>query len=175
VLSVKITKLIGFSPFATYFSIFGLLITQVFLIRPEYPDEKPLLKAKEGKEFIFCSLRKRWFILTPEEWVRQNFLLYLIHKKKFPPSLMAAERQIRVGEMMKRFDLLVFDQNGAPFMIVECKEMNTPLSDSVIQQAMTYNISAGAPFLAVTNGNYCAVFEYCDSAFIPCKGLPEYV
>jgi hypothetical protein len=148
---------------------------EVFLIKPEYPEEKPLLKAEGGKEFIFCPLRKRWLILTPEEWVRQNFLLHLIHKKKFPSSLIAAERQIRVGELLKRFDILVFDRSGAPFLIVECKEMNMPLSDSVIQQAMTYNISVGAPFLAVTNGHYCAVFEYSGSAFIPRQELPVYV
>lgn len=147
---------------------------QVIQIKIDYPPEKPSLRVEGGKELIYCPLRKRWLSLTPEEWVRQNFILHLFHKRQFPLSLMAAERQIRVGEMNKRFDLLVFDREGQPYLIVECKEMNVPLSESVLQQALNYNMKLRAPFLAVTNGSFCSVFQYAPSGFTPCADLPQY-
>lgn len=140
----------------------------------DYPSEKPAIKTVEGKELVYCILRKRWLSLTPEEWVRQNFILHLLHGKQFPLSLMAAERQIRVGEMNKRFDLLVFDREGKPYLIVECKEMNVPLSESVLLQVLNYNMKLKAPFLAVTNGSFCAVFRNTPSGFAACSGLPQY-
>lgn len=151
----------------TYFKM------QVTLTKVDYPREKPSLKTQGGIELIFCPLRKRWLVLTPEEWVRQNFILFLVHQRKFPVSLIAAERKIRVGELDKRFDLLIFDRKGNPFIIIECKEMGVDLSESVLRQVLTYNMKLQAPYLLVTNGTLCAVFSNTSEGFVSCNEVPR--
>jgi hypothetical protein len=76
-----------------------------------YPKPEFLIKQEGGKEIIFDPLRKRWLMLTPEEWVRQNFVQYLVREKKYPAALIAMEKMIKLGELRKRFDILVFDRN----------------------------------------------------------------
>ena len=125
------------------------------MIKIEYPSYQPKIKKETGKEFIFDEVRKRWVILTPEEWVRQNFLQYLIQVKKYPASLIAVEKEIKLGDLKKRFDIVVYDTNSKPWMIIECKEMNVQLDTTVLDQVLRYNISLNAPFLVLTNGNYC--------------------
>jgi hypothetical protein len=95
------------------------------MIRIEYPSRKPAIRETGGKEQIFCMIRKRWVFLSPEEWVRQNILLYLSEVMHYPASLIAVEKQVAVAGMMKRFDLVVY-KNDSPFMVIECKEMNVP-------------------------------------------------
>ena len=135
------------------------------MIKIEYPDIKPAVKKENGNEIIFCAIRKRWFKITPEEWVRQNFLLYLIHVLKYPASLIAVEKQLITAEVKKRFDIVVY-KDAVPFMIVECKEMNVPLSESAIRQVLNYNVSIQAKIMVVTNGSYCAGFEKKEKEFV---------
>ncbi|MCY7291463.1 MAG: type I restriction enzyme HsdR N-terminal domain-containing protein [Ferruginibacter sp.] len=134
------------------------------MIKIIYPEIKPSLKKEKEKELIFCIIRKRWYNVTPEEWVRQNFLLYLIHVLKFPASLIAVEKQLKISEVKKRFDIVVY-KNALPFLIVECKEMNVPLSANTLTQVLNYNSTIQAPFMVVTNGNYCAAFEKKENEF----------
>ena len=143
------------------------------MIRLIYPEQKPAIKTENGKEFIFCVIRKRWFVLTPEEWVRQNFLNYLIHVLQYPASLIAVEKQLLIGEMKKRFDIIVY-KNAAPFMIIECKEMNIPLSASTMKQVLHYNSNVQAGYVVVTNGSYCAAFEREADQFKEIGLLPEF-
>src|ERR1700712_1986682 len=98
------------------------------MIKVIYPKKKPAIKTENGKEYIFCIIRKKWLLVTPEEWVRQNFLNYLTEILKYPASLIAVEKQLMVGEMKKRFDIIVY-KDALPFIIIECKEMNVPLSE----------------------------------------------
>lgn len=93
-------------------------------------------------------------MLTPEEWVRQNFIQYLIQVKSYPSALIAIEKEIWLGEIKKRFDVLVYDRNHHPWMMIECKEMNVPLSDSVLQQVLRYNVSVPVQFILITNGQF---------------------
>lgn len=144
------------------------------LIKIDYPDTKPQIKIVSGKEMIFCLNRKRWVILTPEEWVRQNFLLYLIEVLHFPLSLIAVEKQLILNDMKKRFDIVVFDRNAKPFMIVECKEMNVPLTENTLQQVLRYNINIQAKLVVVSNGNSCAAFEKLEGSFLPLEEMPKY-
>ncbi len=127
------------------------------MIKIDYPDQKPNIKSENNEEFIFCVIRKRWYLITPEEWVRQNFLLYLIHTLKYPASLIAVEKQLKLSEVKKRFDIVVY-HNTVPSIIIECKEMNVPLSESTIHQVLNYNSNVQAPYIVVTNGSYCAAF-----------------
>ena len=141
------------------------------MIKIIYPEIKPLVKKEKEKELIFCIIRKRWYNVTPEEWVRQNFLLYLIHVLKFPASLIAVEKQLQIGEVKKRFDIVIY-KNAIPFLIVECKEMNVPLSESTLTQVLNYNSTIQAPFMVVTNGNYCAAFEKKENKFEEVSEIP---
>ncbi len=141
------------------------------MIKIEYPDAKPAIKTENDREIIFCIIRRRWFAITPEEWVRQNFLRYLIHTLHYPATLIAVEKKLQISEVKKRFDIVVY-KNALPYMIVECKEMNVPLSESTLRQVLNYNAAVQAPFMVVTNGNYCAAFEKKENVFVEVFEMP---
>ncbi len=143
------------------------------MIKLIYPEIKPNVKTENGKEFIFCIIRKKWFVITPEEWVRQNFLLYIIVKLQYPAALIAVEKQLILSEVKKRFDIVVY-KNALPYIIIECKEMNVQLSESTISQVLNYNSGVQAPYIVVTNGNYCAGFLRDNNQFIEVEALPEH-
>ena len=143
------------------------------MIKIEYPPYQPKIKDGSGKEFIFDEFRKRWVLLTPEEWVRQNFLQYLTQIKKYPASLIAIEKEIKLGELKKRFDILVYDTNTKPWMIVECKEINVVLDKAVLDQVLRYNISLNVPYLVITNGTYCMAFSLKESNVFEIDFLPD--
>ena len=123
------------------------------MIKIEYPLYQPKIKNTSGKDFIFDPFRKQWVLLTPEEWVRQNFLQYMVETLHYPASLIAIEKQLMLGDVKKRFDIVVYDKETKPFMIIECKEMNVSLSENVLHQAMRYNTNIQARFLIITNGS----------------------
>ena len=112
-------------------------------------------------------------MLTPEEWVRQNFLQYLVQIKKYPASLIAVEKEIKLGDLKKRFDVVVYDNNTKPWMIVECKEMNVTLDKLVLDQVLRYNISLNVPYLVITNGSYCMALQLKNDAMKEMNALPE--
>jgi hypothetical protein len=143
------------------------------MIKIAYPAYQPKIKQEGGREFIFDSTRKRWVVLTPEEWVRQNFLQYLIHVKQYPASLIAIEKEIALGELKKRFDIVVYDALSKPWMIVECKEMTVDLNHSVLDQALRYNITMQVPYLVITNGSYCMAFQCINSHLKELTVLPD--
>lgn len=143
------------------------------MIKLNYPEQKPGVKTEAGKEYIFCIVRKRWLIITPEEWVRQNFLLYLTIVLQYPASLIAVEKQLQINEMKKRYDIVVY-KNTLPFIIIECKEMNVPLKEATILQALHYNTMLKAPYLVVTNGTYCAAYENAGNGFYETQELPNF-
>ena len=144
------------------------------MIKIEYPPYQPKIKEEAQKEFIFDEVRKKWIVLTPEEWVRQNFLQYLIQVKKYPASLIAVEKEIKLGELKKRFDIVVYDNDTNPWMIVECKEMNVVLGKAVLEQALRYNITLNVPYLVVTNGSYCMALQLKNGAMTVIESLPGY-
>lgn len=123
------------------------------MLKIVYPHHNFKTKEEAGKRLIFDEVRRIWVILTPEEWVRQNFIQYLVQEKKYPSSIMAVEKMISLGEMKKRCDLVIYKESK-PWMIVECKEMNVALTDAVAAQVLRYNISLNVRFLVVTNGSY---------------------
>ena len=138
-----------------------------------YPTYQPRIKKEQQKEYIFDEIRKQWVRLTPEEWVRQNFLNYLIVTKKYPPSLIAVEKEIKVGEMRKRFDILVY-QADKPWMIIECKEQNVALNDLVIKQMLPYYSTVQTKFITITNGNETYCFQVIDGKIYTENEIPEY-
>ena len=139
-----------------------------------YPSFLPRIKEEEGKEYIFDGIRKKWLLLTPEEWVRQNFINYLIVTKQYPASLIAIEKEILVGEMRKRFDILVY-KDSKPWMVIECKEMQTAVNESAIKQVMGYNITLQVPYLIITNGNNTLGVLIKEGLISSLENIPDYV
>jgi len=122
------------------------------MIAIAYPPPAFRTRTEGGKRYIFDNLRKTWLLLTGEEWVRQNFINYLTTGLHYPASFIALEKEIRVGELRRRFDILLYDPAHQPWMIVECKTEEVPLSESVLQQALHYNIAVPVAYLVITNG-----------------------
>ena len=118
----------------------------------KYPEPGFRIKKEGGKGFIFDTLRKKWLILTPEEWVRQNFVQYLLQVKNYPATLIALEKEIKLGELKKRFDILVYNNNHLPWMMIECKATEVKLDEKVLEQVLRYNISVPVEYMVITNG-----------------------
>lgn len=123
------------------------------MIQVHYPEPQFRIKEEGGKHYIFDSLRKSWILLTEEEWVRQNFVHYLVQVLDYPAAFIALEKEISLHGLRKRFDLLVYDSSHRPWLMVECKAPEVALSEDVLQQALRYNISVPVDYLVITNGN----------------------
>jgi hypothetical protein len=128
-------------------------------IKINYPPPAFKIRDKEGLETIFDEARRKWVVLTPEEWVRQNFIQYLVQVKGYPLSLIAVEREIKLGELRKRFDIIVFNRDGGVHLLVECKAMDIVLDDKIIRQTLAYYSVLQSAWLIMTNGTYCAGFK----------------
>jgi hypothetical protein len=122
------------------------------MIEVRFPEPRFRLKEEDGKHFIFDSIRKSWLRLTDEEWVRQNFVAWLTDCLDYPTTLIAVEKEIILNGLKKRFDIMVYDQQHQPWMIVECKSHEVPLTESVLEQALRYNMSVPVKYLVITNG-----------------------
>lgn len=145
------------------------------MIRVHYPPHPFKIKEDEDrKEFIFDELRKTWLRLTSEEWVRQNFVQYLVQVMKYPSSYVAIEREIKLGERKKRFDIMVFNQSARPWMMVECKKMERKLDSTVIWQVLHYNIAVPVKYLVLTNGEQSLAYVKEEMDFKPIKELPAW-
>ena len=125
----------------------------------DYPAIPPSIRRLNGREEVFCVVRRRWFKCTPEEWVRQCFLLYLIEKKGLSPSLMAVEKSVTVSGKRRRFDIVVYDAAFVPYILVECKEPAVLLTESVLQQVLQYYSVVQSRYFVVTNGAQTMVFR----------------
>jgi hypothetical protein len=101
-----------------------------------YPRPDFRIRHEEGKEFIFDGLRKKWLLLTPEEWVRQNFIQYLVQVMNYPSGLIAIEKEVMLGELKKRFDLLVYNNEHQPWMLIECKSLEVILAEESLQRVL---------------------------------------
>lgn len=140
-----------------------------------YPEPAFRLRKQDGTEEIFDLLRKKWIVLTPEEWVRQNFIQFLVTVKKYPASLVAVEKEIKLGELKKRFDVLVYNSRHEPWLMVECKSMNVQLNEEVLQQALRYNMSMPVSFIVITNGNYTIGWQREATGLHEINELPDHI
>jgi len=117
------------------------------------PDYSFTLRTSEaGKEQIFDELRKQWTALTPEEWVRQKFIKYLIHEKSYPPGLIGVEVTFKMNSLTRRTDILVYNRMGNPVLIVECKAPEVKIDNKVFDQIVAYNFKFQLRYIIVTNG-----------------------
>jgi virulence-associated protein VagC len=110
------------------------------------------ISGKEGTEMILDPVRRKYVKLTPEEWVRQNFMQYLINEGKYPAGLLGIEVLFRFNRLRRRVDILVHNRAGEPVLIVECKSPDVMLDEAVFDQIADYNMKFKVPYLVVTNG-----------------------
>ena len=129
------------------------------MIQVVFPSPQFKIESRQGRDFIFDAIRKQWIVLTEEEWVRQNFIRYLVQEMKYPETLIAVEKEMQLGELKKRFDILVYNKDHQPWMLVECKAGDVALDDKVFQQVLRYHISIPCTFLLITNGQYTFGWE----------------
>ncbi len=134
------------------------------------------IKSEGQRKFIFDSIRKKYVVLTPEEWVRQNFIQYLINEKKYPSSLIAIEMALTLNKLSKRTDIVLFDRQGNPVIIVECKSPKVKITQDTFDQIARYNMKLKVNYLIVTNGitHYCCRMDYEDNTYSFLKDIPDY-
>lgn len=140
------------------------------------PNFNYKIKNSENKVLIFDNLRKKYLVLTPEEWVRQHFVHYLLNEKKYPASLIALEKQLTINQQKKRTDILVFNNLGNPELIVECKAPSVKITQETFNQIARYNLKLKANYLIVTNGLqhfYCKM-DFENETYIFLKDIPNY-
>lgn len=140
---------------------------------PPYPFK---ITQKDNLHFIFDEIRKKHLVLTPEEWVRQHFIRYLIKEKDFPSALLQIEGGLSLNQTKKRSDILVYDNLGAKIMVIECKAPTVPITQATFDQAARYNSVYKAKWLAVTNGlnHYYAKIDHDNGTFVFVEELPNY-
>ena len=146
------------------------------MINLNLPSYSFKIKNKENKLYIFDIIRKKNIMLTPEEWVRQNFIHFLIKEKKYPKSLIAIEKQLIINNLTKRTDILIFDKNGLPNIIVECKAPSVKISQDTFDQIARYNLKLNANYLIVTNGLqhfYCKIDHQLEKYHF-LQDIPDY-
>ncbi|OFY63922.1 MAG: hypothetical protein A3H98_09855 [Bacteroidetes bacterium RIFCSPLOWO2_02_FULL_36_8] len=136
----------------------------------------PKTKELSGKQKIFCIIRKKWVSNTPEEWVRQNFISYLIHEKKYPRGLIKVETLIKISGMSLRTDIIVYNKKFVSWMLIECKKPEVTISQKVLTQAGKYNMKLAAKFIVITNGEkfICAEINSTTKKIVPHQTIPDW-
>jgi hypothetical protein len=140
---------------------------------PEYSFK---IQTGKGKDQIFDPIRKKYVVLTPEEWVRQNFIRYLIHDKKYPSSLMAIEKQLLVNNQPRRYDLVIYNRKGHPNIIVEFKAPSVKIAQDTFDQAVRYNMALKVKYIVVSNGmqHFACEIDYEKNSYSFLKAIPGF-
>lgn len=146
------------------------------MLQLNLPTYQFRIKQSEKNYFILDKFRKRYVRLTPEEWVRQNFLLFLTEEKGFPAALMAVEKQLFIHDMKKRCDAVLYDLNAKPQIIIELKAPHIPINQAVFDQLAVYNAKLHVQYFMVSNGmeHYCCRVNSENAAYEFFEGIPHY-
>lgn len=141
-----------------------------------FPKFSFRFKNNENKVSIFDVIRKKFVILQPEEWVRQNCVQYLIEHKKYPKSLINVEKELKVNNLRKRYDIIVFNSDGSIHLIVECKAPELKINQDSFDQIARYNSVLNANYLMVTNGlnHYYCKMNFEEERYDFLKDIPSY-
>ncbi len=141
-----------------------------------FPDYSIRFKNRENKDFVFDIIRKKWFLLTPEEWVRQHCIHFLIFNKNYPKSLINVEKKILVNKTPKRYDIVVYSKYGDAIILVECKASNINISQNVFDQIAKYNLSLKSKYLMVSNGmsHYFCEVNYESNNYYFLADIPNF-
>jgi hypothetical protein len=146
------------------------------LIKLNFPVYSFRFKNSENKVAIFDEIRKKFILLTPEEWVRQHTVQFLLQDKKFPKSYINVEKLIKINDLSKRYDVVVFQPNGEIFLLIECKAPEVPISQNTFDQIARYNLVLKAKYLMVTNGlnHYFCQMDFENEKYLFLNELPAH-
>jgi type I site-specific restriction endonuclease len=146
------------------------------MLKLNFPDFKFRIEKKEGKPTIFDEIRKKFLILSPEEWVRQNLIKFLIQEKNVPAGLIVIEKGLKVNQLNKRTDIVIYKRDGKAGMIVECKAPSVKISQATFEQIARYNMSLRVPLLVVSNGleHYCCKIDFEKEQYSFLKDIPTF-
>jgi len=157
----------------TYFKITNLGHTSISSTILSYIDSLKI-KSSGDDMLVWDVIRKKWLVQQPEEMVRQLFIQYLINECLFPLSRIQIEKQVKVNNQSRRFDLLVYDWEVKPFMLIECKSFNIPIAQTTLDQVTLYNYKYKAPFICITNGHQTQVFAFENQKYTPNQSIPNF-
>ncbi len=145
------------------------------MIPLDFPSYSFRFKNSENKVSIFDPIRKKFIIVTPEEWVRQHVIEFLIQEKKYPKSYINVEKLLKINNLKKRYDIVVFNPDGSVFLLVECKAPEIKLSQTTFDQIARYNMVLKSNYLMVTNGlnHYFCEMDFELSKYTFLRSLPE--
>ena len=146
------------------------------MLKLSFPNYEFRLKKIDEKRFIFDEIRKKYIELTAEEWVRQNCIKFLINEKKYKSQLIAVEKKIILNNLTKRFDIIAYDNNGDPNLLVECKAPNIAIKQQTFDQILSYNRVINSKYLMITNGiiHYYCKIDNIDNKINFLKDIPHY-
>ncbi len=146
------------------------------MLKLSFPNYEFRLKKIDEKRFIFDEIRKKYIELTAEEWVRQNCIKFLIKEKKYKSQLIAIEKKIILNNLTKRFDIIAYDNNGDPNLLVECKAPNISIRQETFDQILSYNRVINSKYLMITNGiiHYYCKIDNIDNKINFLKDIPNY-
>ena len=146
------------------------------MLKLSFPNYEFRLKKIDEKRFIFDEIRKKYIELTAEEWVRQNCIKFLINEKKYKSQLIAIEKKIILNNLTKRFDIIAYDNNGDPNLLVECKAPNIAIKQETFDQILAYNRVINSKYLMITNGiiHYYCKIDNIDNKINFLRDIPNY-
>lgn len=141
-----------------------------------FPEYRFRFKNSENKIGVFDVLRKKFVLLTPEEWVRQHVVHFLLREKGIPESLINVEKQLKIHQLTKRYDVIVYNSDGSIHLIVECKAASVPVTQKTFDQIARYNLALKATYLMVTNGlqHYYCQLDYEQEKYHFLPNLPDW-
>jgi hypothetical protein len=142
-----------------------------------FPTYSFRFKNSENKVSIFDSIRKKFVILQPEEWVRQHCVSYLIEEKGYPKTLINVEKELIINTLRKRYDIVIYNPDGSIYLIVECKSPKIKINQDVFDQIARYNLVLNAKYLMVTNGlnHYYCQMDFENEQYHFLKDIPDYI
>jgi hypothetical protein len=142
----------------------------------QFPSYSFRFKNSENKVAIFDEIRKKFIIITPEEWVRQHVVQFLLQDKKYPKSHINVEKILKINDLSKRYDVVVYNPDGSILILVECKAPEIKISQQTFDQIARYNLTLNAEYLMVTNGlnHYFCKMDYETEKYDFLTELPEY-
>ncbi|MBT0608531.1 type I restriction enzyme HsdR N-terminal domain-containing protein [Aequorivita echinoideorum] len=141
-----------------------------------FPEYSFRFKSSENKTLVFDEIRKKFVVLTPEEWVRLHVVQFLLKEKRFPKSLINVEKQLKLNGIIKRYDVVLFKNDGSIFLIIECKAPSVPITQHTFDQIARYNLALEAQYLMVSNGlqHYYCQMDFEKECYHFLKEIPSY-
>lgn len=141
-----------------------------------FPEYSFRIKNSENKHYVFDEIRKKFIVLTPEEWVRIHVVRFLLEVKKYPKSWINVEKKIEINGLTKRYDVVVYQPDGSIFLLVECKQPKIEINQNTFDQIARYNMILKATYLMVTNGlnHYFCEIDSEKEQYVFLNDIPTY-